>query len=159
MKDAFAALGFPRHPWLDADEVRATFQRLAASAHPDRSGSTSDFSDLTAAYGILREPASRLRHFLALERSEPATGLPADLIEYFSRVAHALKHTTANPAQTETMLAELTALRDAALARIREIDRRWTSDDFAELARLLARLGFLDKWTTQLSEALLALKL
>lgn len=156
MTDSFSQLSFPHRPWLDADEVRAAFQRLAASAHPDRSGSAADFAELTRAYNTLREPTSRLRHFLALEGPDLAAApMPPDLVEWFPRVAQALQQT----ATAETTLAELTTLREAALAQVREIDSRWNAADFPELARLLARLGFLDKWTHQLSEALLALKL
>lgn len=156
MTDAFALLQLPRQPWLDADEVRAAFQRLAATAHPDRSGSTADFTELTRAYGLLREPASRLRHFLALAQPglAPVTEIPADLMEWFPRVAKTLQNAAASPGDAENTLAELTALRDATHARIRE-----SATDSAELARLLPRLSFLDKWITQLSEALLALKL
>lgn len=153
MTDAFAIMGFPRSPWLDPDEVRAAFQRLAACAHPDRSGSTADFSTLSNAYTILREPASRLRHFLSLEAPGlPTAAMPQDLVEWFPRVAQALK---LNPPQSaETVLTQLTVLRDAAHTCIRE-----HAGDFDELARQLSRLVFLDKWIAQLSEALLALKL
>lgn len=151
MTDAFALLQLPRRPWLDTDEVRAAFQRLAASAHPDRSGSTADFTELTRAYETLRDPAPRLRHFLALEQPGLAAGeVPADLVDWFPRVAHELK----NPATAEPALAELTALRDATHAAI-----RGSSADFPALARQLARLVFLDKWIAQLDEALLAQKL
>jgi len=156
MTDAFALLQLPRQPWLDADQVRAAFQRLAAEAHPDRSGSATDFAELTRAYGILREPASRLRHFLALEQPDlaPVTEIPADLMAWFPRVAQALKSTTTTPGHAENALTELTALRDATHTRIRA-----GAADPAELSRLLPRLGFLDKWIAQLEEALLALKL
>lgn len=156
MTDAFVLLQLPRRPWFDAGEVRAAFQRLAAEAHPDRSGSSTDFTELNRAYGILREPTSRLRHYLSLEQPNlaPSTEIPADLMEWFPRVAKALKTTTTAPGDAETALAELTALRDAAHARIRE-----SAADTAELTRLLPRLGFLDKWIAQLEEALLALKL
>ncbi|MEQ1861266.1 MAG: DnaJ domain-containing protein [Chthoniobacteraceae bacterium] len=158
MNDAFARLGLARHPWIEADEVRAAFHRLAATNHPDRAGSTADFSELTRAYEILRDPASRLRHFLAIEQPDraPDAGIPADLIEWFPRVAaqlQALKRGDAGDA--ETTLAELTASRETAHARIRELD----ANHFDELAHALARLGFLDKWIAQLSEGLLALKL
>jgi curved DNA-binding protein CbpA len=159
MNDAFSALGFVRRPWLDADEVRANFQRLAAIAHPDRTGSAADFAELTRAYGILREPTPRLRHFLELERVQPATGIPADLIEWFPRVANVLKQSPAEQQTVEATLTELNGLRDAALARVREIDRDLGTSDFDELSILLSRLVFLDKWTTQLGEALLALKM
>lgn len=168
MNDAFALLNLPRRPWLDSNEVRASFQRLAATAHPDRSGTTAEFSALTGAYELLREPASRLRHFLALVQPERSlnAGVPSDLIEWFPRVAmqaQTLKRSTplsgAEQTEAETLLEQLISLRDSAHAQIREIDTRWTAADFEELERLLTRLTFLDKWIAQLSEGLLALSL
>jgi curved DNA-binding protein CbpA len=161
MFDAFSLLQMPRRPWLPADEVRAKFQRLAATAHPDRSGNPGDFAELTRAYETLREPVSLLRHFLALEcpgRANTAVP-PADLVEWFPRVAaqlQTLKRDGASARESAApLLAELNALRTAALTRVREL----APADFDGLAQQLGRLSFLDKWTAQLGEALLALDL
>jgi curved DNA-binding protein CbpA len=174
VNDAFALLHFPRRPWLAEDDVRAAFQRLAATAHPDRAGTDADFSELTRAYETLREPAARLRHLLALEQPELArsSGVPADLAEWFPRVAaqvQILKQAGTSPlakalargetGEAERVLRDVNALREITLARVRKIDAQWPAADFAELAGLLARLSFLDKWTAQLREGLLALKL
>lgn len=151
MTDAFALLQLPRRPWLDAGEVRAAFQRLAATTHPDRFGSTTAFVELTRAYETLRDPAQRLRHFLALEQPGLGAGeMPADLVEWFPGVAHALK----NPAAAESTLAELAPLRDHTHEAIRQ-----NAANLPELTRQLSRLAFLDKWIAQLEEALLAQKL
>ena len=158
MSDAFALLGLPRRPWIEADEVRAAFHRLAATAHPDRSGTTADFTEITRAYETLREPASRLRHFLALEQPDRFgdAQMPDDILAWFPRVAaqvQALRRGQAGDA--EPLLAELRASRDEAHAHIRDVD----AHDFDALARALARLGYLDKWIAQLGEGLLVLKL
>jgi len=159
MTDAFAALHFPRRPWLDASAVRAAFQRLAAGAHPDRAGSTSAFAELSRAYETLRDPALRLRHFLALEQPALAAPreIPGDLIDWFPRVGARLQALKAGDStDARSTLAALCALREEAHARIREIGAGAAVTEFEELARLLARLGFLDKWIAQLGEALLA---
>lgn len=180
MSDAFALLDLPRRPWLEADDVRAAFQRKAAVAHPDRQGESGDFSELTRAYETLREPASRLRHLLTLEQPGLTipTGVPPDLMDWFPRVGvqlkalkdAALKRAAATSALARAMATagladanrvqnDVKALREQVFVRVREIDAEWPAGDPAELATLAARLGFLDKWIAQLSEAALALRL
>ncbi len=161
MFDAFSVFQMPRRPWLPADEVRARFQALAATAHPDRSGNTGDFAELTRAYETLREPTSLLRHFLLLECPDLQSNAapPADLVEWFPRVAtqlQALKRDGANARESATALqTQLNALRTSGLGQVREL----APTDFDSLAQQLSRLSFLDKWTGQLGEALLVLDL
>lgn len=161
MFDAFSLLQMPRRPWLSAAEVRATFQALAATRHPDRSGSADEFAKLTRAYETLREPTSLLRHFLLLECPDlkSSAAPPADLLEWFPRVAaqlQVLKRDGASARKSATELkTELESLRSSALACVREL----APADFAALALQLGRLSFLDRWISQLGEALLALDL
>lgn len=178
--DAFTLLQLSRHPWLESDDVRAAFQARAAQIHPDRAGEAADFAELTRAYETLREPSSRLRHWLAL--AHPAATVPAgvspDLLEWFPRVAaqvQALKQAAQKKAAATSPLAralamgalgpagelqqEIEKLQEAAFARIRELGPTTHESEVAELARLAGRLVFLEKWSGQLSEGVLGLRM
>ena len=180
MFDAYALLHLPRLPWLKSDDVRAAFQSRAAEVHPDRAGEPADFAELTRAYETLREPASRLRHWLALEYPTAAlpSGVPADLIPWFPQVAaqlqalkqaaqrktaatsplaRALAMEVLRPA--EILLRELEAVQESAHARIRELGAVLPGEGVAELAALTGKLVFLEKWTAQLSEGVLVLRM
>ena len=184
MQDAFAMLQLPRRPWLDEADVRSAFQRSAAQLHPDAvPGSSGDFAQLTRAYQILREPASRLRHLLELESPDTpvASGVPQELLLLFpivARVRESIDRWTQR--RTKAQSALQTALLDgdvsglkheancageqlnqamtAALAELRRLDAVWPSDSALRAAPTLqARLTFLEKWQAQLQEALLRL--
>jgi curved DNA-binding protein CbpA len=183
MDDAFAQLQLPRRPWLEEHEVRAAFQRAAAQAHPDGSGSEEAFTQLTQAYQILRDPASRLKHLIALEypNSPAPAEMPADVMELFPLIAQAREKTdrwlarskAASSALQRALLDQelaqirrdcsaaedrLTAAMTRVIERVRELDRAWPSPASAdELPRLQSRLAFLEKWQAQLREALLRL--
>lgn len=74
--DAFALLGEPRRPWLDVDALKLRFLERSAPTHPDRFHSapeaerlaaTERYSELNAAFAILKEPRERLLHLYELE--------------------------------------------------------------------------------------------
>lgn len=187
--DAFAALRLPRRPWLDESEVRAAFQRLAAECHPDRAGGDSHaFAAVAAAHEILRDPVRRLRHFLSLAGwSEEATprAYPDELMSLFARVAErkqaldrflAKQSSAASPLaralladecasiedKSNEVLAEVETLRQAAFEEIRNVEPSNAAIGPGEIERLTpiaSRLGFFDKWSAQLREGLLALRL
>jgi DnaJ-domain-containing protein 1 len=95
MPDHFAMLRQPRRPWLDPDQLKATFLELSGTLHPDRhhSGSAAlraqantEYAALNAAYNCLRDAKERLRHLLTLESGAKPTDLqvmPADLADFF----------------------------------------------------------------------------
>lgn len=101
MTDYFALLGLPRRPWIEAEEIKARFLALSASAHPDRThgdgdaaGATARFAELNAAAACLREPKERLNHFLELETKEARPTMAAmssELMNFFGRVASILR--------------------------------------------------------------------
>jgi DnaJ-domain-containing protein 1 len=79
MVDYFALLEQPRRPWLDPARLKEKFLSLSSPLHPDRvhESSTSEkeeaqkkFSELNAAYNVLKEPRERLLHLLELEAGE-----------------------------------------------------------------------------------------
>ena len=188
MPDHFAVLAQPRRPWLDPEALRESFHRAAAQHHPDAAGGgDARFAALNAAHTILREPATRLRHLLALEAPEllarPAQ-IPPALAELFMQLAghrRALdgflqkESAAASPLARallaaeksallrtlETALAQLDAAHAAALAELRALDAAWDAHDsvaLENLSSLQARFAFLTKWTAQLREDLFKLR-
>jgi len=183
MTDHFALLGQERRPWLDAEAVKEAFHRRSAESHPDvpGSGDAGYFAELNAAYTVLRDPASRLRHLLELTSPEAATGQappPAELGDLFMRIgamkrrldALAAAQSAAGSPLARALLAgeeaaarrELSAVRDAldaalaaADAELRELDGRWAGDETAELVHLYHRLAYLGRWQAQSREAAL----
>lgn len=101
--DCFQALGVVRRPWLEAESLQTQFQALSAEAHPDRLGPVSAdiqaegaarFQEINAAYQVLKDPVSRLRHFLELEQGEGMDVVertPATLMEVFLDVGGLLQ--------------------------------------------------------------------
>jgi len=156
MPDYFAMLHQPRRPWLDAEALKEHFHRETAMRHPDVSGvgDHGDFAALNAAYAILRDPSSRLRHLLELEDPErlaPSHAVPPALADLFMRIAafrHALdvfrkKEAAASGAlalallageklalsrQGATVRADLEADYNAAMETLRAIDSDWEKD-------------------------------
>ena len=118
MPDYFAILQQPRRPWLDSEALKEHFHRQTAERHPDVSGGGDggDFASLNAAFAVLRDPASRVRHLLELEAPErlsPAQEIPPGLGDLFMRIAafrHALdvfskKEIAASSALARALLA------------------------------------------------------
>ena len=177
--DHFAAFDLPRTPWRDADELKERFHRLSAQRHPDAPGGSGvAFSQLNAAWQILREPASRLRHYLELVHPgalATAQQTPAELADLFMDIAAfhqgAQRFATRSAAATSPLTralqepdrialhARLESLAAEIATRIEAITTRLRNETLKpeELARLLASLVFLGKWSPQLSEARLAL--
>ena len=68
--DAFSFFGFERRPLVDEVSLKERYLQLAALRHPDVSGGDDErFHQLQEAYGILRDPAARLRHLRDLQFS------------------------------------------------------------------------------------------
>src|SRR4051812_12696266 len=103
MTDYFVLLGQPRRPWIDESSFKQRFLELSASFHPDRvhhldeterAAAQVRYLDLNAAYQCLREPRSRLRHLLELERgalSRDVQEIPSDLVTVFTSVGEACR--------------------------------------------------------------------
>ena len=177
--DYFALLELPRQPWLEEDAVRAQFQRLAATAHPDGGGGDgARFVALNEAWQALRSPTNCLRHYLELTNPESlqATGAMAGTHgDLFMEIAEAQQRAAAvasRLAEARAPLARaiLETERIAARERLEQLTSRVSeqtkaihrqlrgdSPTPAELASALNQLVFLEKWNNQLRERLLAL--
>lgn len=176
--DHFAALSLPRSPWLDAEMLKHRFHERSASVHPDAGGSAAAFAALNEAWQILRDPATRLRHYLELENPgglSLAAATPADLGDLFMDVASARQEAqrlatklaaASSPlarsllaGEKQTRLAQLEALLERTRAPLETAHASLAAGerDPANLAALLAHMVFLGKWSTQLRESILAL--
>jgi len=89
--DHFDTLGLPRQPWIEPETLKERFHRLTAAAHPDVGGDARAFAEVNAAYAVLREPGTRLRHFLELEDPGAIAGagasIPEGLADCFMQIA------------------------------------------------------------------------
>lgn len=57
MVNHYATLGVP--PVATAEELHVAYKTLALRHHPDRGGDGKLFATITAAYGVLKDPARR----------------------------------------------------------------------------------------------------
>jgi curved DNA-binding protein CbpA len=187
MPDPFAALALPRRPWLEPAAIKEAFHRASAARHPDApGGDAAAFAALNEAWRTLSDPASRLRHLLALEFpahvADPAA-LPSTLMDFFPRIAalrqshHHFLHRQKSAAgalgqallaadrlalerELRRALTELEAENERALEKMRALDADWEQRTAATaecVAALQRRLTFLAKWITQLREAIFTL--
>ncbi|MFN0068286.1 MAG: hypothetical protein ACKVYV_11680, partial [Limisphaerales bacterium] len=146
--DAFALLGFPRRPWLDAAEVRERFIRASAEVHPDRvhgvdaaarAAAQDAYTALNAAQRTLSSPRLRAEHLLELETGAKPAGIqrvPADVMALFTDFAALLRETDQHQARLAAATSplvraghfaaglELTARLQAALGRVQEFTAR-----------------------------------
>ncbi len=183
MTDCFALLGLPRRPGLDETLLQETYLRLAAAWHPDAAeGDVEKFRDLQEARKTLFDPATRLRHLLALEGGGDDSGrkyqLPGELflavasVLDFSRKALA-KHQAVNSRIARAALAgELAEAgrkiqnarsviderRNDRFRQIAHLDMAWPEINLALLAEICAELAFLGRWDKELKESLFRLQ-
>lgn len=96
MTDYFALLGQKRAPFLDPGALKEIFLRLSSECHPDKSAAENrdlagqKFTEINAAYNCLRDPKTRLAHFLELETGKPpgqVQSMPGGLMDHFAQVA------------------------------------------------------------------------
>ncbi len=185
--DHFAILELPRCPWVEPSVIRAAYQRLAASLHPDAaSGQTAAFTTLNTAYGMVREPASRVRHLLEVEGGGlrvPNGAIPAPLGELFMQIAavshqsdvfRAKQRAASSSLQRallageqaglsgrlETLGQQVEEIHGAALERLRQADELWATNQDQALEALHGlhhELAYLARWRAQLHETQVAL--
>lgn len=123
--DYFQLLELPRRAWLNSDEVRKTFQQLAADVHPDKESDPLKreslqelFAGLNDACACLSSTPRRLRHLLELEYPELAgqkSGAVMEdaMMDLFSTTAAAIQQAASVLARKQKAA---TALAKAMLA-------------------------------------------
>ncbi len=185
MTDYFALLDLPRRPWLDEEEVKRQFHSFSRTLHPDALANripaaveTPSFTDLNEAYGVLRDPPQRLRHFLALAGGPTADAMAGELQDLFPSICEVMqaadrlleRHAAAQGVLARSLLKaetvkiesvigstlkQLNELYQQALSEVEQADARSTPDtppDLAALAQINLNLTFLVRWLTQLEE-------
>ncbi|MDH4477037.1 MAG: J domain-containing protein [Verrucomicrobiaceae bacterium] len=71
MMDAFERLGLERGAVLDEEVLKAAWIEQGRAVHPDQAGGDAMLSaEVNAAYEVLREPETRLKHLLEVEFPE-----------------------------------------------------------------------------------------
>jgi hypothetical protein len=182
--DHFAALGAPRRPWLDPDQLKERFRRVTSESHPDLGGDTERFASANAAQRTLRQPSLRLKHLLELEFPEtakqPAMPISPALSERFMEMATLRREAAAFANQEaaattpvgkallaserfmmqrdiQKALGELETLYEERLQAVRDVDGKWETNGKETgplLAALQQELAYLEKWIGQLRELL-----
>lgn len=164
---------------MDAEAVKERFhemsRRRAVSAETPSEGAEA----INAAQTVLRDPVACLKHFLELNDPTALNGAPPTAVDpdLFMKVAAVLQRTSALRSQfaaATTPLAKALLAGDAQVleadldaadetvsrlfsACLAEIQRPNAAS--ADLAGVLHRMIFLDRWRKQLSEARVQLKM
>src|SRR5688572_25831269 len=110
MKDYFAVLEMERSPFINPSELKETFQKHAAASHPDLTGNSDRFTEVTQAWGTLRDPVSCLRHWLDLSVPGfvPQKAPPPDLFDLFSDISAIEERTRNFRSKKETARSSVT---------------------------------------------------
>jgi curved DNA-binding protein CbpA len=129
MTDHFAVLEQPRRPWLEPEQLKEQYQRLAAEHHPDRKSQgdrvPSPFTAVNEAYRVLSNPRLRLHHLIDLETQGVArtetSEVAAELAEIFMEAAHVVSLTDAHLRKLEQATSALTkSLRQTEAINLRK---------------------------------------
>lgn len=182
MTDFFAEFGLPRQAWLDAEEIKTRHHALMSELHPDKaSGDAKRSAILNDGRRVLENPASRLRHLIALiNPAFQATNKPAPDWDFFSRAgttAHKSLETARKKAEATTPIAkavlqressnqisELKSLEAEILERSQQLASRTKSSNESpfrpeELWNLAEEWTFLQRCQATIDEALTALRI
>jgi hypothetical protein len=176
LTDLFAALGLPRSPWLEPEEIKERHHAAIAIAHPDKSNAVEiSATILNEARRVLENPALRLRHLIALEfpNQKPASAPPLDW-NFFQRIGettmlasdlvaklHAAKQPIVRASilgrvascihSIENLQKEVAERREALQESLREASREeWKLDTLQVLAE---EWTFLERSANSLREA------
>ncbi len=179
MADHFALFGQPRQTWLDPNELKDRYQRLAKVSHPDHATAAtaeSDFGKLAEAYRVLVDDKLRLQHLLQLEGVDPSrnNAVPARLLPLFSNIGEFMARSdqlqrrlneAANPLSKSILQAEVIACRNE-VARLLQQTRRLVEEarqesvalnsswpnELPRVAELYLLFAYLGRWLAQLEE-------
>ena len=137
MMDAFAKLGLERRAALDAEALKAAWIERGRAAHPDHAGGEhQESAEINAAYELLSEPNTRLKHLLEIDypqESKAWATVPMDeeLMTLFMKLgpllqkveALAKKCDTAASALAKALLAnEQMALQEEVEEQLRQLE-------------------------------------
>jgi molecular chaperone HscB len=168
--DYFSFFGLPRRLGLDRQDLERRFRDLSRKFHPDyfynappaeRLASLERSSYLNDAYRVLREPAARIEHLLAIEGLPPVkheggegnAKVPPALLEEVFALNEELdeireqRESGGDPAQIAARLARARApierKRDEHERRIEQLSEQWDRQESAPAAERRATLDAL----------------
>ena len=139
---AFDLLQETPRPYLDPNELKAKFLKLSAALHPDRVHHLSEeekkiatqrFSELNAAYLLLREDRERINLLLELEtgsKPKDIQKIPPGTMDLFVEIGQFCRDldqhlSNQNPSETSPLLkAMATRQKQTWLARLEEIQKK-----------------------------------
>lgn len=159
--DAFARLGLARCAALDEETLKSAWLELGRAAHPDQVGGDAALSSqINAAYELLKEPESRLKHLLELDYPDQAAAwatvpMEEGLMQVFMKLGPVLqkvevfakKREVATSALAQALLAgeqmqvqedleermsELTDLRETLESALIQVDDLRSKGDAAQ---------------------------
>jgi molecular chaperone HscB len=168
--DYFTFFGLPRRLGIDRQELERRFRELSRKFHPDyfynappaeRLASLERSSYLNDAYRVLRDPAARIEHLLAIEGLPPVkheggdgnARVPPALLEEVFALNEELdeireaRESGGDPAQLAARLARargpIERKRDEHEQRIHELSEQWDRQEGAPPAERRATLDAL----------------
>lgn len=187
--DAFSLFQETPRPFIDADALKSKFLKLSAPLHPDRvhhlseaekQESTRRFSELNAAYQILREPRDRINLLLELEtgtKPKDIQKIPPGTMDLFVEVGQfcreldtflssrnssetspllkvtAMRHQQEWLAKLQALQAKVNAKADAMMDELRKLDASWTaSADHKSLLENLENIARLFSYIARWSQ-------
>jgi hypothetical protein len=168
--DAFSALGLPRRLSWDDAALREAYRSASKQADDESAQAT-----ITAAYQLLRSPASRLRHWLELEglTGETRGVIDGDLVDWFGQIGAVIQESDEllrrrEQCQSALARAMMEKNMQAGRQRIEQWQARlqeWLTQKTALLEDIevgnlsvveawicVRDLGFIEKWQQQLRE-------
>jgi curved DNA-binding protein CbpA len=178
MTDYFAVLGLERRPTLPAPSIEGAYYEKTKALHPDRIEG-GDLASVNAAFQIVLNPATRIRHLLNLEFGEPGERqIGNELGQLFGVIVEALRgaddELKAISRETSPLLravayGRLESIRNSLERaqerlvereselhdRISEIDRVWFQQKNQcrkSLAQISVDLTFVQKWLAEVRE-------
>ena len=178
MTDHFAVLGVERRPAVAELALQGAYYEKTRLLHPDRAQG-SDFATVNAAFQVISNPATRIRHLLKLEfGNQEVRQIGNELGGLFGTMAGVLQRADQELAsvsgQTSPVIRALAfqrldSLRDALAdaekqlveresdlqSQIAAVDQIWFRDrDRCQksLAQIAADLTFVQKWLAQVRE-------
>ncbi len=183
MDDAFATLGLERRLDLPDTDIENAWRELSRDLHPDGDHGDADrAAAVNLAWQTLRSPGRRLRHWLTLHGVEVARQSAIDpaLMDLFSEISPTLaaadevlkKRAAAGSNLLRALLAEseidaqmrlqrllgrLTREREATTAQFPAFQSEAASGQFKTALDATGRLGFLEKWESQIQQRLMSL--
>ncbi len=180
MTNYFEVLELPCSLLLDESAVESSWEAATREDHPDISGN--DTTDANQARNVIRDPVTRLEHWLALKgvESRRDQSISPDLMDLFAKlnpilteadsIIDRLKNASSSLGKAmlareaasiqlriQKTLGEIMALKQSIIEQFGDYEIAGESADYTAPAEGLAQLKFLRKWEQQVQARLITL--